>query len=115
MNVEEGSNKIICKDKNGKINQRFNFESTIKTPPPPPPKPPEPPRPPERYFPIPNFHHPYTNQVSIVDALKSVGADSSKGYRRAIGDRNGIPGVPYSPSYNTHMLNLMKQGRLIIP
>ena len=104
MNVEEGSNKIICKEKNGKINQRFNFESTIKTPPPP-----------ERYFPIPNFHHPYTNQVSIVDALKSVGADSSKGYRRAIGDRNGIPGVPYSPSYNTHMLNLMKQGRLIIP
>ena len=121
MNVEEGSNKIICKEKNGKINQRFNFESTIKTPPPPPPKPPEPPkaseppRPPERYFPIPNFHHPYTNQVSIVDALKSVGADSSKGYRRAIGDRNGIPGAPYSPSYNTHMLNLMKQGRLIIP
>ena len=115
MNVEEGSNKIICKEKNGKINQRFNFESTIKTPPPPPPKPPEPPRPPERYFPIPNFHHPYTNQVSIVDALRSVGADSSKGYRRAIGDRNGIPGVPYSPSYNTHMLNLMKQGRLIIP
>ena len=117
MDAEEGRPKIICKEKNGKINQRFNFESTTKTPPPPPPKPPEPPRPPEnvRYFPIPNFHPPYTNQVSIVDALKSVGADSSKGYRRAIGDRNGIPGTPFFPAYNTHMLNLMKQGRLINP
>ena len=108
MNVEEGANNVICKEKNGKINQRFNFEPTTKT------KTYHPP-PIIEYFPIPNFHHPYTNQVSIVDALKSVGANSSKAYRRAIGDRNNIPYTPFSPAYNTHMLNLMKQGKLIIP
>ena len=122
-NANDGT-KILCKEKNGKTNQKFNFKATSKTLPPPPPPPPQkqnppPPPPPQQpqvhYFPTPNWHHPFTNQVSIVDALGSIGVDSSKAYRRRIGDRNGIPGRPFSPEYNTHMLNLMKQGRLIIP
>ena len=121
MNVEEGNNngtKIKCNNKTGKSNQRFNFESTTKTPPPPPPRPPEPPRPPQppvRYFPRPNFHGIYNDRNSIVDALRSVGFPSDKSYRRIIGDINHVPGVPFSPEYNTYLLNLMKEGRLIMP
>ena len=91
-------------------------------PPPPQPRPPAPapapqpqPQPSVSYFPPPNFHHPYTNQVSIVDALKSIGVDSSLHYRTIIGQRNGIPGKPGSPAYNTTMLNILKSGRLIRP
>ena len=119
-NANDGT-KILCKEKNGKTNQKFNFEATSKTVPPPPPPPPQkqnpppPPQPQVRYFPRPNWHYPYLNQCSIVDALKSIGVDSSQAYRKRIGDRNGIPGAPFSPAYNTHMLNLMKEGRLIIP
>ena len=68
-----------------------------------------------RYFPRPNWHGPYINQVSIVDALASIGYPYDKNYRSQIGIRNNIPGIPFSPEYNTHMLNLMKQGKLIIP
>ena len=122
-NANNGT-KILCKEKNGKTNQKFNFEATSKTIPPPPPPPPAkqnppppppPPQPQVHYFPRPNWHGPYINQCSIVDALKSIGVDSSQAYRKRIGDRNGIPGKPFSPAYNTHMLNLMKEGRLIIP
>ena len=67
------------------------------------------------YFPKPNWHIPYNNQISIVDALKSIGVDSSQAYRRIIGYRNNIPGTPFSAAYNEHMLNLMKEGKLIIP
>ena len=106
-NANNGT-KILCKEKNGKTNQKFNFEATSKTIPTP--------RPPQvHYFPRPNWHDPYINQCSIVDALRSIGVDSSKAYRKRIGDRNGIPGTPFSPTYNIHMLNLMKEGRLIIP
>ena len=120
-NANDGT-KILCKEKNGKTNQKFNFEATSKTlpPPPPPPKqnpppPPPPPQPQVRYFPRPNWHYPFINQISIVDALKSIGVDSSRAYRKRIGDRNGIPGAPFTEAYNLHMLNLMKEGRLIIP
>ena len=68
-----------------------------------------------QYFPIPNFNGASSNQFSIVDALRSVGYDSSKNYRLKIGQRNNIPGVPFSPQYNMAMLNLMKAGKLIIP
>ena len=117
-NTNNGS-KVVCAPKTGQLNQKFNFEPTNYSPPEPPKKndyiPPPPPPPPVNYFPIPNFHPPYTNQVSIVDALKSIGVDSSQNYRRLIGDRNQIPGVPFSPNYNITMLAKLKAGQLIIP
>ena len=123
MQVEENANNgsgVSCQEKKGKPNQTFYFEATTKTMPP-PPKPNEPPKyipPPQpqvNYFPRPNWHYPYINQVSIVDALGSVGYPNDKAYRIRIGARNNIPGTPLSPDYNTRMLNLMKEGRLIIP
>jgi len=107
---------VSCQEKTGKPNQIFIFEATTKTIPPPPQiKKEEVPIPIVRFFPRPNWHGPYINQVSIVDALASVGYPYDKNYRAQIGNRNNIPGVPFSPEYNTHMLNLMKEGRLIIP
>ena len=123
MQVEENANNgsgVSCQEKKGKPNQTFYFEATTKTMPP-PPKPHEPPKyipPPQpqvNYFPRPNWHYPYINQVSIVDALGSVGYPNDRAYRIRIGARNNIPGTPLSPDYNTRMLNLMKEGRLIIP
>ena len=123
IQVEENANngsRVSCQKKKRKPNQYFYFEVTTKTMPPPPPPPP-PPKvtppspPPVNYFPRPNWHGKYINQVSIMDALASVGYPNDKGYRLRIGQRNNIPGMPYSPEYNTHMLNLMKEGRLIIP
>ena len=117
MQVEENANNgagVSCQEKKGKPNQTFYFEATTKTMPP-PPKLPEPPVPQVNYFPRPNWHYPYTNQVSIVDALGSVGYPNDKAYRIRIGARNNIPGTPLSRDYNTRMLNLMKEGRLIIP
>ena len=119
IQVEENANNCVivsCQEKTGKPNQIFIFEATTKTIPPPPQiKKEEVPIPIVRFFPRPNWHGPYINQVSIVDALASVGYPSNKNYRAQIGNRNNIPGVPFSPEYNTHMLNLMKEGRLIIP
>ena len=90
-------------------------------PPPPPPK--EEikmgggcvPHPQVSYFPIPNFHHPYSDRNSIVDALKSIRVDPSLQYRAQIGERNGIPGRAGQASFNINMLNLLKSGKLIIP
>ena len=122
IQVEENANngsRVSCEVKKRKPNQTFYFEVTTKTMPPPPPPPPAPAPAPApahvNYFPRPNWHGRYINQVSIVDALGSVGFPNDKGYRLRIGQRNGIPGVPFSIPYNTHMLNLMKEGRLIIP
>ena len=113
MQVEDNANngtRVSCQLKTRKLNQTFYFEVTTKTIPPPQHIPI-----PVSYFPRPNWHGNYIDQVSIVDALKSVGYPSDKGYRLRIGIRNNIPGEPFSPAYNTHMLNLMKEGRLIIP
>jgi len=52
---------------------------------------------------------------SIVDGLKSIGVDSSYGYRCNIAARNGIGGYRGAPNQNVHMLNLLKQGRLLRP
>ena len=52
---------------------------------------------------------------SIVDGLKSINADSSYGYRCCIAARNGIGGYRGEPNQNVHMLNLLKQGRLLRP
>ena len=67
------------------------------------------------YFPIPNFNNGQFNPCSIVDALRSVGYPYDNGYRLKIGQRNNIPGTPFSPANNINMLNLMKEGKLIIP
>ena len=120
MQVEENANNgsgVSCQEKKGKPNQTFYFEATTKTMPPPPklPEPPVPPQPQVNYFPRPNWHYPYIDQASIVDALGSVGYPNDRAYRIRIGARNNIPGTPLSPDYNTRMLNLMKEGRLIIP
>ena len=120
-----GASLTTC-ERSGELNQQFKFVTTTKTlPPPPPPKPqPEPPQPkqqnpppppPVSYFPIPNFHHPYSDRNSIVDALRSIGVDSSLHYRAIIGQRNRIPGRAGQPDFNVRMLNLLKSGRLIIP
>jgi hypothetical protein len=60
------------------------------------------------------YYKKYTGKsVSIVDALKSIGADSSFNNRRAIAKANGISNYIGSSSQNTKMLNLLKQGKLI--
>lgn len=51
--------------------------------------------------------------VSIVDALKSVGVDSSKSNRKKIAKANGIIGFVGLPFQNSKMLKLLKQGKLI--
>ena len=63
-----------------------------------------------QYFPIPNYYG-----VSIVDALKTIGAESSYNYRCTIAARNGIGGYTGTPGQNTHMLNLLKSGNLLRP
>ena len=102
LQVEENAingSRVSCQEKNRKSNQIFKFISTTET----------------KLFPMPNWHPPYINQVSIVDALASIGYPYDKEYRLRIGIRNNIPGDPYSPEYNTYMLELMKKGKLIIP
>ena len=51
--------------------------------------------------------------TSLVDALKSINVDSSYSNRTKIAKANGISGYVGSPSQNTKMLNLLKQGKLI--
>ena len=100
--------KVSCEERKGISNQIFYFEETKDT---------------SsisydpyiQYFPKPNFHGIYNNRFSIVDALASIGYPYYHYYRLRIGQRNNIPGIPFSLNYNLHMLNLMKQGRLIIP
>ena len=52
------------------------------------------------------------NGSSIVDALKSIGVDSSFNYRSKLAAANGISNYTGTPSQNTQMLNLLKQGKL---
>lgn len=52
---------------------------------------------------------------SIVDALVSIGADSSYNYRCKIAAANSISGYSGTPAQNTSMLNLLKAGKLIKP
>ena len=62
------------------------------------------------YFPGTNY-----NGCSIVDGLKSIGAESSYNYRCSIAEKNRIGGYRGTPEQNTHMLNLLKSGRLLRP
>lgn len=50
---------------------------------------------------------------SIVDALKSIGVDSSYSNRKSIAQINGISNYTGTASQNNTLLNLLKQGRLI--
>ena len=63
-----------------------------------------------RIFPIPNY-----KGCSIVDALISIGYEGSFNYRKRIADINGIGNYIGQPNQNLHMLELLNQGRLVIP
>ena len=62
------------------------------------------------YFPKPNY-----NGCSIVDALKTIGANSRYEYRSIIAARNGIENYVGSPKQNIKMLKLLKKGDLLRP
>ena len=51
--------------------------------------------------------------TSLVDALKSIGVDSSYANRAQIAGLNGISDYSGSVAQNNHMLSLLKQGKLI--
>jgi N-acetylmuramoyl-L-alanine amidase CwlA len=53
------------------------------------------------------------NGGSIVDALKSVGVNSSYSYRSKLAAANGISNYKGTSEQNTTLLNLLKQGKLI--
>ena len=54
-------------------------------------------------------------EISLVDALRSVGAKSDFTYRKAIAKENGISGYIGTYKQNTEMLKLLKYGKLIKP
>ena len=60
------------------------------------------------YFPKPNY-----DGCSIVDALKSIGVNSSYNYRQIIAAKNGIDSYTGTAEQNKQMLNLLKSGILI--
>ena len=60
------------------------------------------------YFPGSASHY-----TSIVEALKSIGFDSSFEYRKTIAELNGISNYTGTAEQNTTLLKLLKQGKLI--
>ena len=62
------------------------------------------------YFPAPNHTSYFT---SIVDALKSMGFDSSYEYRKTIAELNGISNYTGTAAQNAALLNLFNEGKLI--
>lgn len=52
------------------------------------------------------------NHGSIVDALKSIGSNSSYNYRKKLAQKNGITNYKGSYYQNIKMLNLLKNGKL---
>lgn len=60
-----------------------------------------------------SYYKKYTgSSVSLVDALKAVGVDSSMANRKKIAKANGISNYTGTASQNTKLLNLLKQGKL---
>lgn len=60
-----------------------------------------------------SYYKKYTgNSGSIVDALNSIGVNSSFSNRKAIAIKNGISNYSGTASQNTTLLNLLKQGKL---
>ena len=51
--------------------------------------------------------------TSIVDALKAIGADSSKANRKKIAEKNGIANYSGTAEQNTALLKKLKAGKLI--
>lgn len=49
---------------------------------------------------------------SLIDALNSIGVDSSKEHRKLIAAANGIPDFKGTATQNTKMLKLLKTGQL---
>lgn len=64
----------------------------------------------ETYFPV--FR---SSSCSIVDCLKSIGADSSFAYRKRIATTNGIANYKGSAPQNDKLVSLGKKGKLIKP
>lgn len=56
-----------------------------------------------------------SDHTSIVNALNSLGVDSSYAYRKQIAAANGISGYSGTASQNTQMLSLLKAGALKKP
>ena len=60
-----------------------------------------------------SYYKKYTgSSVSLVDALKTIGVDSSYSNREKIAKANGISNYSGTASQNTKLLNLLKQGKL---
>ncbi len=53
--------------------------------------------------------------TGIIDALKSIGAESSYAYRKTIAAANNITGYSGTSAQNSQMLKLLKEGKLIKP
>ena len=53
--------------------------------------------------------------VSIVMALKSIGAESSYAYRRRVAAKNDIKDYSGTARQNLYMLSLLKKGELLLP
>jgi hypothetical protein len=61
-----------------------------------------------------SYYKRYTgNSGSIVDALNTIGVNSSFSNRKAIAIKNGISNYSGTASQNIKLLNLLKQGKLI--
>ena len=54
-----------------------------------------------------------SSYLSLVEALKSIGVDSSYNNRKSIATLNGISNYSGTADQNTQLLNLLKKGRLI--
>ena len=54
-----------------------------------------------------------SSQTSLVDALKSIGVDSSYSNRKQIAELNGISDYTGTSAQNNQLLSLLKQGKLI--
>jgi hypothetical protein len=61
------------------------------------------------------FSVPKYNGGSIVDALKSIGANSSYNFRSSIAAKNGIGDYKGKTNENNKMLKLLKEGKLKMP
>lgn len=63
---------------------------------------------------VPKFFPPVTNP-SLVDALKSIGVDSSFAFRQRTAIANGINNYAATAAQNIHLNNLLSRGLLLIP
>ncbi|MGN0502559.1 MAG: hypothetical protein ACI4HN_06510, partial [Ruminococcus sp.] len=56
-----------------------------------------------------------SSYTTISTALASIGVDNSYAYRKEIAAVNDITDYSGTAEQNTQMLNLLKQGKLIVP